>query len=382
MNKLVALFFMMVAVTACNSTNGNNQYSIEGTLKGYPAKTILLEKLTLKNIVLVDSAKVDDKGNFKMEGVSEKGFYRIKLDERLYWLFLLEPTKYKVSIDMAAAEPFTATGSAANDELQKALTDVNNVQMELQSVRTKLTMAQMQGGITQDSANILMAQMNNAGKQMESICLEGAKKAKDPLVAMFYITNTPLQNYQKENLAVIERMEKEIPTSAYTKEFRAAYDDFNKQVQAQQQMQQAASSISVGAEAPEIDLKNPEGKNIKLSSLRGKVVLIDFWASWCGPCRVEMPNVVAAYNKYKNKGFTVYSVSLDKNMDAWVNSIKALNMPWENHVSDLKYWQCEAAVRYGVNGIPATFLLDKQGKIVATNLRGAALDQKLAELLP
>ncbi|MBL0308712.1 MAG: TlpA family protein disulfide reductase [Bacteroidetes bacterium] len=140
--------------------------------------------------------------------------------------------------------------------------------------------------------------------------------------------------------------------------------------------------MAVGKEAPDIDLKDPNGKNIKLSSLKGKVVLLDFWASWCGPCRVEMPNVVSVYKKYKDKGFTVYSVSLDKEANAWKNSIAALGMVWENHVSDLKYWQSEAALRYGVQGIPAAYLLDRNGIIIAKDgLRGPALEQKVAEVI-
>lgn len=138
---------------------------------------------------------------------------------------------------------------------------------------------------------------------------------------------------------------------------------------------------SVGDQAPDIALADSLGKILKLSSLRGKVVLIDFWASWCGPCRHENPTVVKAYQKYEPKGFTVFSVSLDQNRDKWLAAIKKDGLIWSNHVSDLKGWQSEGAALYKVSGIPATFLLDKEGKIVAKNLRGPALENKLKELL-
>ena len=138
--------------------------------------------------------------------------------------------------------------------------------------------------------------------------------------------------------------------------------------------------VMVGSEAPEIALSDTTGKPVTLSSLRGKYVLLDFWASWCGPCRNENPNVVRMYDKFKDKGFAIYSVSLDKDKESWVRAIRNDRLTW-THVSDLKYWQSEAAQKYGVQGIPATFLLDKDGKIIAKNLRGDALEQKLEEIL-
>lgn len=137
---------------------------------------------------------------------------------------------------------------------------------------------------------------------------------------------------------------------------------------------------AIGQMAPEIALPNPDGQVVKLSSLRGKYVLIDFWAKWCGPCRGENPNVVRAYHKFKNKGFEVYSVSLDKNKADWLQAIKEDGLVW-THVSDLKYFDCAAAKEYNVNAIPFSILLDKNGVIVAKNLRGPALDQKLTEVL-
>lgn len=144
--------------------------------------------------------------------------------------------------------------------------------------------------------------------------------------------------------------------------------------------QQPQMGPKVGEKAPELEFRNPDGKLIKLSSLRGKVVLIDFWASWCRPCRVENPNVVRVYNKYHAKGFEVFSVSLDKDKNAWVNGIKQDGLIWSYHVSDLLFWQSKAAAIYGVRSIPHTVLIDKDGTIIAKNLRGQALELALEQI--
>ncbi len=142
-----------------------------------------------------------------------------------------------------------------------------------------------------------------------------------------------------------------------------------------------AGSLEVGDPSLNISLPAPDGKNKSLHDLKGKVVLLDFWASWCGPCRKENPNVVNAYNKFKDKGFTVFSVSLDQDRQRWLGAIEKDGLVWNNHVSDLKGWGSAGARLYGVRGIPATYLIGPDGKIIGKDLRGAALERKLAEVL-
>ena len=146
-------------------------------------------------------------------------------------------------------------------------------------------------------------------------------------------------------------------------------------------MNSPASKVAIGAIAPELEFPDPEGKMRKLSDLRGKVVLVDFWASWCGPCRRENPNVTNIYSKYHDKGFEVFSVSLDSDAASWKRAIEADKLVWPNHVSDLKKWQSKAAAIYGVSSIPSTFLLDKEGRIVQRNLRGADLERAVKQLV-
>lgn len=191
---------------------------------------------------------------------------------------------------------------------------------------------------------------------------------KDDIATLMFLDQFPKEQNAALHEAVINALYKKYPNHPIVKE---RYSIMNS----------PAGKTGIGAMAPELAFPDPEGNIRKLSDLRGKVVLVDFWASWCGPCRRESPNVRNVYQKYHDKGFEVFSVSLDRDANSWKKAIKDDQLVWPNHVSDLKYWSSEAAAIYGVRSIPAMFLLDREGRIVAKDLRGAALENAVRELI-
>ena len=209
-----------------------------------------------------------------------------------------------------------------------------------------------------------------------SSSLERTKKGQAQLVAylskektgyVHYVNANVIMQNASANLKLIQRL-------------KADYSDTKKFAYAKDYEKIFVIAPQIGDVAPEIELPSLKGGTAKLSALKGKVVLLDFWASWCGPCRRENPNVVKLYNKYHTKGFDIYGVSLDKTKNAWQQAVEKDGLVW-TQVSDLKFWQSKGAKTYKVQSIPQTFLIDKKGKIAGIGLRGLALEQKVAELL-
>ncbi len=209
---------------------------------------------------------------------------------------------------------------------------------------------------------------NDGDRLRNEEILRKMKDNKDDIAVLMFIDNYVGRD---RNLAL------------YTEIVRALQQQYPQNplvAQKVKEIEEVSGPLAIGSVAPDMEYENPDGKKMKLSDLRGKVVLIDFWASWCRPCRIENPNVVNLYHKYKDKGFDIYSVSLDRDKANWVNAIQADNLVWKSHVSDLKYWSSAGAKQYNVSSIPSTFLLDKEGRIIGKNLRGPALEQKLREI--
>ncbi|MCQ2265909.1 MAG: TlpA family protein disulfide reductase, partial [Bacteroidales bacterium] len=221
----------------------------------------------------------------------------------------------------------------------------------------------MVSSIVQQYQNQYNNESAKNNKTLQDILLEN----KDDIAVLMFLDNFPREKYMDLHSQVVKALHAKYPEHQLVKERYAVETS-------------PATATSIGAIAPDLAFPDPSGQIRKLSDLRGKVVLLDFWASWCRPCRGENPHVVAMYHKYHDKGFEVFSVSLDRDKANWEKAIMADGLIWPNHVSDLKYWSSEAARIYGVSSIPCTFLLDQNGRIIAKNLRGESLAKALEQL--
>lgn len=345
------------------------EFTISGTAKNLQLNDkIYLEIAGTQPLIVVDSTLVgnDKRFTFKRKELDEGTVYQVNLAKAQRVIVLIEGGE---NIDIVAdgTEKGNAVvkGSKNNDYYQQ-LIGMYKVMNE-KSLKWQEEYAQAEQ--KKDSKKIAQIQQDfeAAGKEFTTKVKTMIPEMGTSLAALF-ATNFLNPEVEFATIdALAKRFEKERPTM--------------KQAQAFVGNAKRIRGIQIGDEAPEISLNSTEDKPVSLSSLRGKIVLIDFWASWCGPCRQENPNVVRVYNRFKDKGFEIYSVSLDKDKNAWLKAIEKDGLTWSSHVSDLKYWQSVAAQTYGVNGIPATFLLDKDGKVIAKNLRGEALEKKLEEVL-
>lgn len=376
MKKLV-LFLLTGLLFSCESqsqpsqaqTKSSNvqEITINGKVK-YPNNGyIVLTELKDNGFQGIDSVQLKKDNTFTMKRkVSEPGFYMVSFFNQQKVLVILDKSNLEVNADgNNPAGNFTLKGSKDVEDLQK----ITKAQNELQGKVNNLGAKFQQANEKKDDKTREQIQAEYFGLQTNfNNTIKGLIREIGPTLASWYATN--LLNPEEEYVfldSLSKGFEKEMPNSKFVKEFKT-------------KLSQYKNVVTVGQAAPEISLNNPEGKPLNLSSLRGKYVLIDFWASWCGPCRQENPNVVRMYNKFKGKNFEIFGVSLDKSKEKWVEAIQKDQLSWV-HVSDLQFWQSAGAQAYGVQSIPATFLLDPAGKVIAKNLRGKALENKLTEIL-
>lgn len=368
--KKIALVVLAGILFSCN-----NGYKISGKIKGIADGTkVFLEKQdSLKGVVAVDTVKIKD-GEFTFEGeIKEPEIHNVRVENTQGgFIVVLENGTIKANINKDSITRAKISGTFNNDELQKYNNEMAKIQKKMMSFQAKN-----------------MTVIQEAQQKNDTVVLNKLKKEYSKFGEEFKASNEIFIEKSPNtflSVLLIEGMFTELePNIQKIEKFYNGLSDEVKQTKPGKRIKQKIGkfkSVEVGQKAPDFSGPTPEGKTISLKESLGKVTIIDFWASWCAPCRQENPNVVALYNEFHSKGLNIIGVSLDREGGSaqWKEAIAKDKLAW-NHISNLKFWEDPIAKQYNVQSIPSTFILDKNGIIVAKNLSGAELKAKISELL-
>lgn len=363
-NSIAILLFIAAFLAACSSDPYSKPYIVEGGIEGWDSGWVYLQFREQGKYVSVDSMKSEN-GEFRFTGeISHPKMAYIKLENVDRPIsFFLEASSIKIAALSDKMNLAQITGSTTHDVYKKYLDESVGFSNRLQTAYNAVEQAQAE----KDEAKV-----KTAMDEYEAI----QKEEKDHLLG-FINANTKsvvsahlaLRNLYRLELSDVENTLKSLDPSLEKSEY----------VMQLKERVELLHNVQIGKTAPDFAMSDSLGNSLSLSSFRGKYLLVDFWASWCGPCRAENPNVVSAYQKYHEKGFDILGVSLDNDRARWIKAIHDDQLTW-HHVSDLKGWGNEAARLYAVNSIPANVLLDPQGVIIARNLREKGLHDKLDEI--
>lgn len=371
MKKIALILIAAITVISCKKEG----YEITGTANGVDnGKNVYLEAQSETGPVALDTAVVEN-GKFKFDGKLKDGvelaFVRIEtLNGSLP--IILEDGDIAIEFNKDTIQKSKIGGTKNNDKFQSYNDKSNIIFKKMMKFQEENQQKMMQAQQTQDTvtASALMKEYNKFQEELNEQSKAFINANPDAFISSLLLENFLMRNSitAEEAKKFYEKLDKSLLETKSGKNIT--------------KMMEAMSAATVGSAAPEFSAPSPDGKTISLKESLGKVTLIDFWASWCGPCRKENPNVVAMYNELHDKGFNIIGVSLDNpgGDQAWKDAIAKDGLTW-NQVSNLKGWKDPIAEQYNVKSIPATFLLDASGKIVAKDLRGDALKAKVKELL-
>ena len=369
MKSLQIACTLLLAVSIGLSSCSSKKLSISGTIAGIDSGTVYIEQVFLNQAILIDSCQINSSHQFELNtSLTEKSICRITYGNQFEWEVILDNQSYNIQLTTDSVPIAIVDASSENELLLDFNKSLGALYLDLANLSNAYKLALFAGKDAKQEQEDLKEKV----AETHQTILDFIATCPSPFVQLYALNFLPIEDFFPHYLSQLQILKEKLPTSTYTTDFEEHVKTYQEHVATN------TPPVTIGNTAPNITLFSAKDKVLSLHDLKGKVVLLDFWASWCRPCRLQNPAIVKLYDQYADKGFEIYSVSLDQSKEKWLQAITEDNLHWPSHVWDE---QKVASKQYEVHAIPTTLLIDRNGIVIGKNLHGKPLEKEIQKAL-